>query len=942
MTTRRKLIEVSLPLDEINRQSAREKSIRHGHPSTLHLWWARRPLAAARCVLFAQLVDDPSSRIDEFRDKYRAKGFGEDKVESLAEAEVTVERQRLHDLLADLANWDNLGNQKLWDTAREEIRKSCGDDLPTILDPFAGGGTIPVEAQRLGLKARASDLNPVAVLINKAMIELPPKFVNKPPVHPDSEIRVDGWHGIEGLAEDVLRYGQWVRDEAKNRIGHLYPRAKLEDGTEAEVIAWIWARTVTCPNPICRIEMPLVRSWWLSKKKGKEAYAIPVVVGDRVEYKIGHDPGVAPDANSDGTVDRRGVRCVGCSSVADLKYVRSQARSIGLKNELISVVASNGSSRVYLSPTNPRGIVPTLPAPHDPPLGKLGNDLRRVTPPLYGLTRFQDLFTRRQLVMMTTLSDLVGEARRRIQEDSSIHFGGHKNSWSTEYANAVATYLAIAVSNVSDDNSSLVSWRSSHGTGATRSTFSRQALPMVWDFAEVNPFSKSSGDLATTIPGIVSVLRSLPGGGASSVLMADAKMAFKEKAVISTDPPYYDNIGYSDLSDYFYVWLRKSLREVHPDLFRTLLVPKTEELVANPYRHGGRAGARDFFEDGFRAVFQEARGDARSDYPITVYYAFKQAESDSSGTASTGWETLLEGMVRGGWMVTSTWPLRSERGGRMVSVGTNALASSIVLSLRPRPIDASVVDRREFRDALLAELPMRLRELQQGAIAPVDLAQAAIGPGMAVYSRYSRILEPDGSSLTVRQALAMVNAVLDEVLSEQEGDHDPITRWCIRWFGQFGFTEREYGAAETLASAANTSVSTVQRSGAVRSGSGKVKLLAPDDLAPGYRPDRDDVVTSWEVTLQAATALDREGLDAASRIISLARDRVEPQTVKELAYLCFSLAEKAKDTKSAQLYNNLVTSWPEVTVNLSALEKAGTALPAPLQEALDLEDEPWR
>ncbi|MGO3152806.1 MAG: DUF1156 domain-containing protein [Galactobacter sp.] len=412
--------------------------------------------------------------------------------------------------------------------------------------------------------------------------------------------------------------------------------------------------------------------------------------------------------------------------------------------------------------------------------------------------------------------------------------------------------------------------------------------------------------------------------------------------LISTDPPYYDNIGYSDLSDYFYVWLRRTLKSVHPDLFRTLLVPKAEELVANPYRHDGRDGAKEFFENGFRSVFRTAREHARDDFPITVYYAFKQSESDAGGTASTGWETLLEGMVRGGWTVTATWPMRSELSNRMLASGTNALASSIVLALRPRPEDATVIDRREFRDELLAELPDRLRELQQGAIAPVDLAQAAIGPGMAVYSRYKRVLEPDGSSLTVRQALAMINAVLDEVLSEQEGDHDAITRWCIKWFGQYGFAEQDYGTAETLASAVNTSVGTVQRSGAVRSGSGRVKLLAPADLEAGYRPDRDDVVTTWEITLQAATALERDGIDEASRIVSRASDRVGPTTVKDLAYLCFSLAEKRKDTKAAQLYNNLVTSWPDVTAQLSALEKAGAALPQPLQETLDLEGESWR
>lgn len=465
---------------------------------------------------------------------------------------------------------------------------------------------------------------------------------------------------------------------------------------------------------------------------------------------------------------------------------------------------------------------------------------------------------------------------------------------------------------------------------------------MAWDYAETNPLTAGSGSLSNSISFVHKAVRRLPALGFGKAKQADAATLEASNFLVSTDPPYYDNIGYSDLSDYFYVWLRRMLGRTFPELFRTLLVPKADELVANQYRHGSRKGARDFFEDGFRNVFRDARTGARDDFPITVYYAFKQSETNAFGAASTGWETLLEGMVRGGWVVTATWPMRSELSNRMVASGTNALASSIVLALRPRAASAAVIDRRGFRNELLAELPDRLRELQQGALAPVDLAQAAIGPGMAVYSRYSRVLEPDGSSLSVRQALTMINAVLDEVLSEQEGDHDPITRWCIRWFGQFGFTEREYGTAETLASAVNTSVSTVQRSGAVRSGSGKVKLLAADDLAPGYRPDRDDVVTSWEVTLQAAAALDREGLDAASRIISFARDRVEPQAVKELAYLCFSLAEKAKDTRSAQLYNNLVTSWPEVTVNLSALEKAGIALPAPLQGSLDLEDEPWR
>lgn len=942
MSNRRKLIEVSLPLDEINRQSAREKSIRHGHPSTLHLWWARRPLAAARCVLFAQLVDDPSSRIDEFRDKYRAKGFTEDKVETLAEAEVTVERQRLHDLLADLANWDNLNNKKLWDTAREEIRKSCGDDPPAILDPFAGGGTIPVEAQRLGLEAHASDLNPVAVLINKAMIEIPPKFSGMPPVHPEAEGRIDGWHGSEGLTEDVRRYGKWINEEARKRIGHLYPRVTLNDGTKADPIAWVWARTITCPNPMCGITMPLVRSWWLGRKKGKAAYVIAKVTGKLVEFSIGTDPAQAPE--QDGTMEGRGsARCLKCNTIAPAAYVKKFGNEVGFGSSLMATVTTKGRSRVYLPPTVEQARGAEDVQPSEGPRQALSYDPKNVWVPAYGLTTFGALFTKRQLMVLTTYTDLIEAVTDKVMRDYWNREPDAEEGQVRERANSIATLLALSVSRMTNKSSTIATWDSSPKMEAVRSVFARQAIPMTWDYAESNHLASSSGSFSAEVNRVALAIEKLPHSPvAGSARQLDAIDSVDGQYLISTDPPYYDNIAYSDLSDYFYVWLRQSLKGVYPELFRTLLVPKVEELVANPSRHGGRDGAKNFFEGGFKTVFQVARRHATPHYPITVYYAFKQAESNASGTASTGWETLLEGMVRGGWMVTATWPMRSELSNRMIASGTNALASSIVLALRPRAAEAAVIDRREFRDELLAELPARLRELQQGAIAPVDLAQAAIGPGMAVFSRHSRVLEPDGSSLSVRQALTMVNAVLDEVLSEQEGDHDPITRWCIRWFGQFGFNEREYGTAETLASAVNTSVSTVQRSGAVLSGSGKVKLLAPDDLAPGYRPDRDDVVTSWEVTLQAAAALDREGLDAASRIISLARDRVEPHTVKELAYLCFSLAEKAKDTKSAQLYNNLVTSWPEVTVNLSALEKAGTSLPAPLQESLDLEDEPWR
>ncbi len=738
-TVRRKLIEVALPLEAINRESAREKSIRHGHPSTLHLWWARRPLAAARAVLFAQLVDDPSSRPEEFP------------TEELQRAE----RERLHRLIERLVVWENIRDEKLFAEAHAEILKSTDGNPPPILDPFAGGGTIPLEAQRLGLEAHASDLNPVAVLINKALIEIPPKFRDQPPVFPglaESEFRE--WKGAEGLAADVRAYGQWMRDEAEKRIGHLYPKATLPDGTKANVIAWIWARTVTCPNPACGIEMPLVRSWWLGKKKGKEAYVVPKVVtdpshpsGQRVEFEIGHDPALAPVADVDGTVGRTGATCVACGTAVALAHVRLESRSQGLGAQLMATVAEGQRRRVYLTPDADHARVASAAKPGTLPEGELFDWPGRINVYRYGLTRFVDLFTNRQLAALTTFGDLVSKAQDRVAAD-----GG-----STAYAGAVATYIGMAISRTLNKSTSVCSWDSSPKMEAVRGLFARQAIPMAWDFAEANVLGSSSGSLAEDVEWVSRSLDRLPRGGPPGfACQRDAGRRSYESFIISTDPPYYDNIGYSDLSDFFYVWLRRSLQPIYPDLLSTMLVPKAQELVANPYRHDGKDGARQFFEDGFRSVFAKARESAREDFPITVWYAFKQSESDATGTSSSGWETLLEGMIRSGWSITSTWPNRSELSNRMIASGTNALASSIVLSLRPRPDDAPTTDRRGLIAALQTELPAALRKLQQGAIAAVDLPQAAIGPGMAVFSRYSAVLEPDGSTMPYLMGIGLI------------------------------------------------------------------------------------------------------------------------------------------------------------------------------------------
>ena len=936
----RKLIEVALPLDAINQQSAREKSIRKGHPSTLHLWWSRKPTATARAVLFSQLVDDPSERYEEFLEAARA--AGETDPESAAERAVEAERRRLFTLITRMVNWDNIGDEHLMREVREEIRRSTGEEPPAVLDPFAGGGSIPLEAQRLGLESHASDLNPVAVLINKALIEIPPRFAGRAPVFPGADDGTRSWPGAHGLAEDVRRYGEWMREEAWRRIGHLYPRAQLPDGSEATVIAWIWARTVTCPNPACGIETPLVSKWWLGKKKGKEAYIVPTVVGDHVEYSIGHDPKRAPTKQNDGTISgHRGAICLACESAISMSFIRERGCDGSMGSQMVAVAVEGNRERIYLAPTGDQVKVAVVEPKADIPVGRIAENPRWFSTPMYGMDTFDKLFTARQLTALTTFSDLVSEARERVLRDAlasgmsegeRLEAGG---GGAAAYADAVVTYLACSLDQIISSNSSLCSWNASPTKETVRDLFARQAIPMSWDHAEANPFAGSTGDFRKSFTRVSEVLMRLHEGASVGVVtQSDAASRCYMNSVISTDPPYYDNIGYSDLSDFFYVWLRRSLKDVHPSLFSTMLVPKAEELVANQYRHGGRDGARDFFEDGFRTVFANARRSANPDYPMTVYYAFKQSETSVDGRTSTGWSTILEGMIRSGWSITATWPMRSELGNRMVASGTNALASSIVLVLRPRPEDAPMTDRRSLMRELRRTLPEAVETLRSGGIAPVDLAQAAIGPGMSVFSRYARVISPDGTDMSVSEALTQINAVLDEVLGEQEGDLDPDTRWCLTWFDAHGFTEGPYGEAETLASARNASIDALKRSGVLTSGGGRVGLIAPADLPDDYDPRTDDRISHWEVVLHLARALDRRGIDEAGRLLSAAAERgLGADILQSLAYRLYSLAEKHGWTEAGLLFNALGGSWPEIAA--AARTAASTGLD--IQTALDLD-----
>jgi putative DNA methylase len=894
-----KLIEVALPLDVINREAAREKSIRHGHPSTLHLWWARRPLAACRAVLFAQLVDDPLAHPDQFPTPQAQE----------------VERERLFDIIRRLVPWEASNDQSVLEEARAEIRRCYPDGTPAIVDPFCGGGSIPIEAQRLGLETHASDLNPVAVLITKALVELPPKFMDRPPVHPDDGEQLRGtrtWVGTQGLAEDIRWYGRWMREEAERRIGQLYPRATLADGGTATVIAWIWARTVTCPSPACRATMPLVRSFWLGKKKGKEAWIRPVpdATAKRVRFEIGHGKDGPP---ADGTVGRNGATCLVCGSPVPLEYIRGEGRSGRIGAQLMAVVAEGSRRRIYLAPDSVHEDAALVARPDDVPDTELPDQALGFRVQAYGMTRHQDLFTFRQLTALATFSDLVLETRARVETDA----GGD-----TEYANAISTYLAFVLSKLADYSSSLCTWRSDVKNEGVGHVFARQTISMVWDFAEVNPLSSSSGNVLDGADWVAKAVERASRSDAIASQMDAATRSFRG-LVVATDPPYYDNVGYADLSDFFYVWLRRSLRAIYPDLLGTVLTPKGAELVADPFRYGGKSGAERHFEQGFGSVFLHAADQGRSDSPMTIFYAFKQSDSDNDDhvttTVSTGWEKMLQGLVDNHLVVSGTWPMRTELGNRVRSIDSNALASSIVLVCRRRAQSAGVTDRRGFLQELKSRLGRDLRTLQSGGIAPVDLAQAAIGPGMAVFSSYSKVVEPTGEPMTVRTALAMINQVLDQVSAEQEGEFDEDTRWAIAWYSEYGHDDGAYGRADDLARAKNVSVEGLVRAGIVKSGAGKVRLLDRHELDPSWDPSSDSRVTVWEVCQHLIRRLD-DGEESAGEL--LARVGGLGDAARDLAYRLFQIAESKKWAKEAGPYNALAAEWPELT-RIASMGPAG-------------------
>lgn len=938
--TPRKLIEVALPLNAINAACKAEGSpFVPRHPRSLHIWWARRRLAAARAVLFAQLVNDP--------------GYERKLLRGINKEKAAAERERLFGIIERLVLWKNTNNEEVLSEAREEIRKSwvetCKlnaghpqaadlfnpEKLPAFHDPFAGGGALPLEAQRLGLEAYASDLNPVAVLINKAMIELPARFGGRPPVakrpqgSKQTTIREDDWSGTLGLFEDVRRYGAWMRDEAEKRIGHLYPKVVVTNamakerpdlspfvGKELTVVASLWARTVPSPNPaFSQCQVPLASTFVLSHKDGKAAWLEPEIVNERIRFHVRMGKEAPSDADEGTKAEGQGgnFRCLLSNSPISGEYIKQMGQEGKMHEQLMALVLHQPKGRIYVSPNEEQERIALNVIVNRESMGTVPARLTGGTCYIYGLTDWNQLFTGRQLTALTTLCDLLPATVDKIRADaqsagwaSDDHSLEQNGTGAKAYAEAVGVYLGMSISRWSDLSNSLVSWN--NGNQNFRALFARQAIPMVFDFAEVNPFG-SMAPWHSTLDTYVALSSNLPGRPVGVAEQADAsQQAYSDNKIISTDPPYYNNIGYADLSDFFYVWLRKSLRPMYPHLFGTLTTPKAEELVATPYRHGGRASAELFFMEGMTRAIHNLVERAHPAFPVTIYYAFKQSKTKNDTTVNSGWETFLQAVINAGFSITGTWPLRTEREGRSVSIGTNSLASCILLVCQKRPIDAPSVSRREFLRELNATLPEALAEMTRGGVNspvdPVDLSQAIIGPGMAIFSQHGAVLEADGTPMSVHTALALINRFL------AEDDLDPESQFCLHWFEQHGWVRGNFGDAETLSRAKGTSVEELSREGVVESGGGALRLFRWSEYPDGWHPERDPRIPAWEALHHLIRALDVHGEETAGELLRGLQTRAEG--MRTLAYRLYTLCERQGWAEDARAYNTIIAAWPSI------------------------------
>jgi len=938
---RKKLIEVALPLDAINRESERDKKLSAGHPTTLHYWWAPRPLAACRAVVFAALVDDPSEHPQQFPD----------------EASQDAERERLFKLMRELVLWESRSDARVLEAARREIDKSSSGSPPRLFDPFCGRGLIPLEAQRLGLDVIASDLNPVPVLIAKTLIEIVPRFLSQPAVNPQDRGKNLLESGVAaGFAADVEYYAEEVLNRVRGALEHYYPTYEITSelassrsdlkpfmGKKLTLMGWLWARTARCSNPACGRTIPLVGSFWLSQKSGRKWWLDPVVeqATGRLAFHIRHGSGSAPTPTKrPGTGGT--FRCLACGEDSDDSHIEAEGKAGRIGKTLIACIADGGRShgRVYLPATAEQEQIALSVTPSWRPDMPIPDYSQAMPTCKHGVTTWADMFTDRQIFTLDSLADQVRAIHATVRQDA-IHAGLHDDGDGLEqggngasaYADSIVTFLALVLGKQANRSCAFNFWDS--GYEKIQQPFAQQGIQKTWDFVESNLFSDSSGSWSKSVEfpvkAIGTLYRNIRPGVVTQQKVLDARRVGSPVMVV-TDPPYYDNMGYADLADFFYIWERRALREVYPNMFSTVLTPKTEELAAVRHRFGGdRRAAEKFFVDGFQAAFKELAAIQRDDYPLCLFYAYKQRESRPGEVeVSTGWETMLRGLIDADLQVTGTWPVLSESVDT-IKKGKSSLSTSVVLVCRKRPPSAPVCTRGEFVRFLKAELPQALRRLQESNIAPVDLAQAAIGPGMAVYSRYSKVVDTRGEKVPVREALGLINEVLDEVLAQQEGDFDPDTRWAVTWFEQVGFAAGDYGLGESLSKAKNTSIQGLKDAGILdrKAPGGKVRLLKPSELQANWDPGSDGRLSTWEAAHHLIRVLEAGGESAAAELVMKLGTKAE--TARELAYRLYKISDDKKRAAEALSYNGLVQSWPEIT-RLTREGRKGNAQQAQLFE----------
>jgi putative DNA methylase len=874
MTEKRKLVEVALPLEAINIACKADKDRKTGTIRNLHKWFAPMPVPALRALIFASLIDDPE---DE------------------------AERERLLLLIENLVASvvDSPPEQVLTDV-REEIARATGGDLPVVFDPFCGGGSTLVEAQRLGLASRGSDLNPVPVLISRVLAEFPPQVRDIKPLHPATQGVLTENPRLTGFVTDLIHYARRVYDAAAETLTARYPPAPNGD----LVIAWFWARTVASPDPRFQgTHTPLVGSWWLAKKKSEFGFIRPTV--DR------HQRRIAFEISTEGSPPKSSKNeCLFSGSRIPFKYVRDEGRNGRLGVTMLAMAAHGSHGRQHFAPDEDQVTVASLARPANPPQLPLPNEAIGFRVQGYGLKEWADLFTPRQQLALETFATLVASVEDWVLED-----GG-----SEVYAQAISAFLGLCVGKLAQFSSTQCLWKidSRNGSGKAESAkFGRNDVPMVMDFVETNPFGRSVGDWMQVVSTALRALEHVePRGPKATVVLADARSPVDElshQALVITDPPYFGTIGYANLSDYFYVWIRRAIGDTFPELFGTVATPKSDELIAEPARHSGSlADAKSYFIAGFKETFASLKEAGNPDLPMIVIYALKEQEDiEDDGRVSGGWEAMLEALLAAGFGITGTWPVHGTGSTRMRGLGANALATYVALVCRPRPDDSVTATRRDFVSALRQELGPAVRVLQQSAIAPVDLAQAVIGPGMAIFSKYRAVLDANGTPLRVRDALAIINQALAETLDGQESDMDPATRWATTWYEQHAFAEGSFGEADSLSRAKGTSVGALVEGGIALARGNRVRLLDRGELPNDWGSVADSRLTVWEVAQYLSRALESSGEREAAEFLRRVGRRGEG--ARELAYRLYVICERKKWAKEALTYNALVTAWPEIS-----------------------------